>query len=122
MMYGLVLGDYTECCRLTGRLEMSEKHFKRAIDIQKAAYGEQSLQITETIGNFTLLLMDMHHPADAAQILRDRVVPTLDQLLGASHPTTMYAKVNLALAVQFVRFFQSPSTEEGSIQLYWRMC
>lgn len=116
-LYGMVLGDYAECCRLAGKLEMSEKHFQRAIDIQKSCFGEQSLQITETIGNFTLLLLDLHHPADAAQILRERVVPVFDQQLGRSHPTTMYAKANLALAVQFVRFFQSQGTEEGSIIL-----
>jgi tetratricopeptide (TPR) repeat protein len=116
-LYGQVLGDYAECCRLGGKLEMSEKYFNRAIEIQKATFGEGSLLVAETVCNFTLLLMDLHHPAEAAEILRNRVVPTFEQLLGKAHPTTMYANANLALASQFLRFFQSQGSEEGSMVL-----
>jgi tetratricopeptide (TPR) repeat protein len=116
-LYGQVLGDYAECCRLGGKLDLSEKYFNRAIEIQKATFGEGSLLVVETVCNFTLLLMDLHHPGEAAEILRNRVVPTLEQLLGKAHPTTMYATANLALASQFLRFFQSQGSEEGSMVL-----
>jgi tetratricopeptide (TPR) repeat protein len=116
-LYGKVLGDFAECLRLGGKLEISEKYFNRAIESQHASYGEGSLQVAETLCNFTLLLMDLHHPAEAAEVLQERVVPTFVRLVGAAHPATLYAKANLALARQFARFFEHQGTEEGSLVL-----
>ncbi|KAJ1444040.1 hypothetical protein B484DRAFT_246559 [Ochromonadaceae sp. CCMP2298] len=111
-LYGVMLGEFAECCRVIGNLAQAEKYFKRSLEVQRAAAGE-SLGVLCTLLNLSLLLMDMHRPAEAADILSLGVLPPLQELLGAAHPTSMYAKANLALAVSFARF----EVGEGTIVL-----
>lgn len=89
------LGNLAGILRLSGRADQAEPLARRALELDRAAFGDNSGRVAAQFGNIAALLEAQGKVVDA-EPLRRRALATVTALHGERHPDSIAATANLA--------------------------
>jgi tetratricopeptide (TPR) repeat protein len=92
--YAEILSSYGSCQLLCGKNDIAANYIKRAMTIVQNVYGSNSVANAELMRSYALIQIksgDSTSIGQAYAVLKEAVVPLQQQLLGDTHPSTLFS-------------------------------